>query len=637
MVASLELSVVRIYKQRQTKDEEIKIVGAGFLVSQEYIITCAHVVNESLGFKVTSPDKPTQIIECDFPLITPRKSLETTVEFWLPVKFNSDDPQDIAILKLKDKDSVPLRAEPVSLITYGIGDLSGHSYKAYGFSRNEGVWSDGEIKSAIADNKIQIEDTTQTGYSVESGFSGTAIWDNQLEGVVGMAVMADKEKLVAKSAFFIPTNVLLKAWEPLVNVAKIKGKIARIISLLRCILPDKNYQDQLNIAYKKLRIEIGNSLVDLPEAIPSSLYDFIYQLDERVSTYPSGLKFSYLEIFIGYLILEFDLTDALANLLGENFKTWLQEYVTDWKSLLDLLAVKCQQIRELLSGTEGGMIQREKEPCLLVSITEENKGLRLRSWIIEDVKHYEPTQESPQKRNYCKSLKSNEGIIIKNKLEQQVFIQYLKDVYQEAFSFCQCFINKIQVFLPYKLIEKEIEPIDLLTIDDKPSFAPPPMGKKYEIMVRFSERLKTIPDPESFLWQKKCELLKLKKGNIVAKIQEICRFSQSDPFELYKEIMPEHIIGAMLEILRESDREKVMEAFYYAGIPLALWVREAENFNCQETLEDICKQCQLENLSARLKEKRHDDWGKTNQIGNYLSLLWDDYKLVPPNHLLKMS
>ncbi len=162
------------------------------------------------------------------------------------------------------------------------------------------------------------------------------------------------------------------------------------------------------------------------------------------------------------------------------------------------------------------------------------------------------------------------------------------------------------------------------------------MGKKYEVIVRFSERLKTTLDQESLLWQKKCKKLKEKKGKIVATITEICGFCDSEPFELYKKIMPENIIGARLEILRESHRENVMEAFYYAGIPLAVWVREAENFECQETLENICHQCNLENLSAHLKEKRRTDWGNPNHIGNHLSLLWDDYQLVPPNYPLLM-
>ncbi|MFM7793068.1 MAG: trypsin-like peptidase domain-containing protein, partial [Microcystis panniformis] len=115
MVASLESSVVRIYKQRKNKDDKIEIVGAGFLISSEYLITCAHVVNESLELDVKSTKKPTDIdiIECDFPIIASGTSLETTVEVWYPVKFKSNDPQDIAILKLKD--SVPSQAQPVSL------------------------------------------------------------------------------------------------------------------------------------------------------------------------------------------------------------------------------------------------------------------------------------------------------------------------------------------------------------------------------------------------------------------------------------------------------------------------------------------------------------------------------------------
>ncbi|MFM6405076.1 MAG: hypothetical protein ACKPGT_10630, partial [Microcystis sp.] len=62
MVASLESSVVRIYKQRKNKDDKIEIVGAGFLISSEYLITCAHVVNESLGLVLTSAEKPPDII-----------------------------------------------------------------------------------------------------------------------------------------------------------------------------------------------------------------------------------------------------------------------------------------------------------------------------------------------------------------------------------------------------------------------------------------------------------------------------------------------------------------------------------------------------------------------------------------------
>jgi hypothetical protein len=589
MIEDIQLSIVRIYKLRKNKNDEIRIVGAGFLVSEEYIITCAHVVNQSIEEDVTSTKKPTEIIECDFPLISPVTSLETTVEMWKPVKFNSNDPQDIAVLKLKNKDLKPPKAQPSRLISHQNIRIDGHQFEAFGFPNDLGIWADGEIKKGIAYNQIQIEGKTVTGERLQAGFSGTAIWDKELQGVVGIAAI-EHDNPEAKIAFFIPVYMLFRAFPELLDTPtiKINGYIPEIIILLK-----NNYTElekELNLAYQ--------------------------------------LKVTWLQILIGYLILEIKQGKSYRNELNQ----WLQKYLkNDWESLVRLLELKREQKRTNLSGGT----EQEKEPCLLVSVTKENNGLRLRSWIIEDVKHYDPTQESPQKRNYCKSLQSNEGIIIKN-LEQQFFVQYLKDVYQEAFKLCQCSINKIQIFFPYKLIEKEIEPIDLLTIDKNPSFAPPPMGKKYEVIVRFSERLKTTLDQESLLWQNKCKKLKEKKGKIVATITEICGFCDSEPFELYRKIMPENIIGARLEILQESHRENVMEAFYYAGIPLAIWVREAENFECQETLENICHQCNLENLSAHLKEKRRTDWRKPNHIGNHLSLLWDDYQLVPPNYPLLM-
>jgi hypothetical protein len=632
MIEDIQLSIVRIYKLRKNKNDEIRIVGAGFLVSEEYIITCAHVVNQSIEEDVTSTKKPTEIIECDFPLISPVTSLETTVEMWKPVKFNSNDPQDIAVLKLKNKDLKPPKAQPSRLISHQNIRIDGHQFEAFGFPNDLGIWADGEIKKGIAYNKIQIEGKTVTGERLQAGFSGTAIWDKELQGVVGIAAI-EHDNPEAKIAFFIPVYMLLRAFPELLDTPtiKINGYIPEIIILLK-----NNYTElekELNLAYQNLLSDVGFELVrsSLPtEILLSNLTELIDILEQQVSliTTESQLKVTRLQILIGYLILEIKQGKSYRNELNQ----WLQKYLkNDWESLVRLLELKREQKRTNLSGGT----EQEKEPCLLVSVTKENNGLRLRSWIIEDVKHYDPTQESPQKRNYCKSLQSNEGIIIKN-LEQQFFVQYLKDVYQEAFNLCQCSINKIQIFFPYKLIEKEIEPIDLLTIDKNPSFAPPPMGKKYEVIVRFSERLKTTLDQESLLWQNKCKKLKEKKGKIVATITEICGFCDSEPFELYKKIMPENIIGARLEILQESHRENVMEAFYYAGIPLAIWVREAENFECQETLENICHQCNLENLSAHLKEKRRTDWRKPNHIGNHLSLLWDDYQLVPPNYPLLM-
>jgi len=657
MVASLEFSVVRIYKQRKNQDDKIEIVGAGFLISSEYLITCAHVVNESLGLIVTSAEKPTDIIECDFPIIASGTSLKTTVEVWYPVKINSNDPQDIAILKLKD--SVPLQAQRVSLITYKIGDLSDHNYKAYGFSRNEGVWSDGKIQGDIANNKIQIEDNKSTGYAVEGGFSGTAIWDEQLGGVVGMAVMADKEKLVAKSAFFIPTNVLLKAWDRLLDLARVEGRIPEIISWIRCVFETNNYQDQLNTAYENLVIEVRDNLVDLPRKIPFSWSDFIeiiYQLDERHFTYTSQSKFSWLEIFIGYLVIQLNSTDALAKLLKE----WLKKYQKKWEVLINTLEINRQQ-RSLNVSQKS----TDKNPCLFVSLTEENKSLMLRAWIVKDINSYHPTEKEPQKRGEYQSLTPNEGISLGNHLQENELINHLKKFKRESENICQSSLEKVQFFLPYRFIEKEIKPIDLFSIHEvaiATGCDPHHWGIDHEIIMRFSERItaENIKNQQSYLWIKKCQLFRnIQQQNLTQilkceeEIQELIESNNQQaiifkktlanndhPNKILKYHKFNNVIGSRLTNLSQENSlelKNILAILYETGIPLSLWIRPDANqeLNCQEKLDPIC-QCPLEKLPEIIKNKRSAAWLEDNHIGNHLSLLWDDYQLVPPNYPLLM-
>lgn len=658
MVASLESSLVRIYKQRQNKDDKIEIVGAGFLISSEYLITCAHVVNQSIGEKdVTSTKKPTDIIECDFPIIASGKSLEATVEVWHPVKFNSNDPQDIAILKLKD--SVPSQAQPVSLITSEIGDLSDHNYKAYGFSRDGGVWSDGKIIGHIANNKIQIEDTKSTGYAVEGGFSGTAIWDEQLGGVVGMAVMADKEKMFAKSAFFIPTNVLLKAWNKLLDIAQVEGRIPKIIPSIKCIFENKNYQDQLNTAYENLVIEVRDHLVDLPRKIPSSWSDFIeiiYQLDERHFTYTSQSKFSWLEIFIGYLVIQLNSTDALAKLLKE----WLKKYQTKWEVLINTLEnnLKHRSLNIAQKSTD-------KNPCLFVTLTEENKSLMLRAWIVKDINNYHPTEKEPQKRGEYQSLTPNEGISLGNHLQENELINHLKKFKRQSENICQSSLEKVQFFLPYRFIEKEIKPIDLFSIDEVATATgcdPHHWGVDHEIIMRFSERItaENINNQQSYLWMKKCQLFRnIQQQNLTQILkceEEIQKLIESNnqqtvilkkplanndhPNKILKYHKFNNVIGSRLTNLSQENSlelKNILAILYETGIPLSLWIRPDANpeLNCQEKLDPIC-QCPLEKLPEIIKNRRSAAWLEDNHIGNHLSLLWDDYQLVPPNYPLLM-
>jgi|GEM_PF-2306454 len=206
MVKPLELSVVRIYSKLD------QIVGAGFLVSPQHILTCAHVVDDALDISRETLEMPAEAISLDFPRVAPGCLLQARVVFWRPVNPNELE-EDLAGLELESP--LPQGAKPIRLVASE--NLWGHPFQVFGFpiSQPNGVWASGELRAQNAKNWVQLEDVKETGYRVEHGFSGSPVWDKQLDGVAGMAVAAEMTRLDAKAAFIIPTNLLVQAWSEL--------------------------------------------------------------------------------------------------------------------------------------------------------------------------------------------------------------------------------------------------------------------------------------------------------------------------------------------------------------------------------------------------------------------------------------
>jgi hypothetical protein len=195
-----EASVVRIF----TADD--RIVGTGFLVSKTTILSCAHVVAAALGIAAETPRRPERPISLDFPLVAAQPRLTAHVVCWQPIQANSGG--DIAVLRL---DSLaPDGAMAARLVR--AEDLVEHDFEAFGFPdrHDEGVWAAGKLRRRQATGWIQIEDVKVTGHRVALGFSGAAVWDEQLGGVAGMVVAEDSNAPI-KVAFMIPTTVLISA------------------------------------------------------------------------------------------------------------------------------------------------------------------------------------------------------------------------------------------------------------------------------------------------------------------------------------------------------------------------------------------------------------------------------------------
>jgi len=173
------------------------VVGAGFLVGARQVLTCAHVADGALA--------PSGQVRLDFPLLAPDHPLTARV-------VRRDPDTDVAVLGLLD--GPPAGACPVRPMA--ADDPWGHPFRAFGFPTGhpEGVWAAGVIRGPNAHGWLQIEDTTETGYRVRPGFSGAPVWDDALDGVVGMVTTAERDPQV-RAAFVIPTPVLLDAWPAL--------------------------------------------------------------------------------------------------------------------------------------------------------------------------------------------------------------------------------------------------------------------------------------------------------------------------------------------------------------------------------------------------------------------------------------
>ncbi len=210
MYTQLEASLVRIFSSTDANDLK-SVIGAGFLVSHDAVFTCAHVVTAALGLRDQTPEIPTQPILLDFPILAPNEVITAHPCFWQPVAPNGGE--DICLLKLKS--TPPDDAKVARLVV--AEKLWGHAFGAIGFPdayHRDGVAISGELRTRQATGWVQIEGVRTQGFQVQQGFSGGAVWDVQLDGIVGMVVAAE-QNTVSKVGYMIPADMLINAYPPL--------------------------------------------------------------------------------------------------------------------------------------------------------------------------------------------------------------------------------------------------------------------------------------------------------------------------------------------------------------------------------------------------------------------------------------
>lgn len=184
-----------------------RIVGAGFLVQGERVATCAHVVAEALG----DPEaKATTLMDrevtLDFPALADRPRLTARVVVAGDGAGTSDD---LAILRIAVQ--LPADARPADLINKAT--IAQESFTAIGFpeGHDSGIWVKGICGNEHTAGLVQL--ALENGVPVAPGASGSAVWSDHHDGIMGVLVSRVDEGKAA--AFAIPISKLTAVCEGL--------------------------------------------------------------------------------------------------------------------------------------------------------------------------------------------------------------------------------------------------------------------------------------------------------------------------------------------------------------------------------------------------------------------------------------
>ncbi|WP_267009981.1 trypsin-like peptidase domain-containing protein [Streptomyces sp. NBC_00154] len=198
---ALNAAVVRISGQKGT------IAGAGFLITPDRALTCAHVVSDALDRKRDLEVAAGITVLVDFPLAdgAGRGHFTAEVEWWIP-----EAPEhcgDVAVLRLVD--AVPGTC-PLPMAESD--ELSDRRVRVVGFPDGElGVIRHrGELSGKVEGDWIQLSRADTRTVHITRGFSGSPVWDEQRGAAVGIVVAAEGKRDDTQQAFAISVEAVLR-------------------------------------------------------------------------------------------------------------------------------------------------------------------------------------------------------------------------------------------------------------------------------------------------------------------------------------------------------------------------------------------------------------------------------------------
>jgi vWA-MoxR associated protein C-terminal domain/Trypsin-like peptidase domain len=577
----------------------IKIVsGTGFLIAPGYVLTCAHVVLAAIGTSMDGlkenfsqhMDQPHQYIYLDFPVIASGERIETKVVAWLPYQPEKDD---IAILKLLSPEKKGIKPIPLKIVKWSDETNDQHSIYGFGGSQNIGGQSNAyQTKSIVAGGRFQlwkfgdIQDET-----IQAGFSGSPVWNNARECVIGMVVAAKKlseKNTEYHSVYAIPTEVLQPVMKR-VQALRLHDILAEglnsvngnqlqvtIATALRSCDPNGS-NDPLHLQKQLLELSTDRAIIP---GWDSQLIRFAVMLARM-----DGIRENIL----------FALKDWVTNLCGCNYPILLAKIIDEMAMTAMPTSNICQNLMVVVEKTEA-------------SIDE----LRISMWAVGDRSTYNPY-------NPPSSIVQGGEICTMAGLPKLIHKNILKLSWSSE--------STIHLFLPRVLFSSDVEMQHCNKFEET-------LGSEHLFVIRTNKKTE-----QGYLddWNRKWQSFENDYDDLSKNVLKFIDCAKKPRFELFDELR--HVGAAVLknwnswnsvgDFLEEIDEEKGW------ALPVVLWSRDLQ---FQDDLFDMLDG-NARMLKDRIKQQRiAANRSETNNLlGHHLGLIWEDPKILPPSMLPDMQ
>ena len=256
-------SVVYIYAKEKNektgKDEKVQR-GMGVLIDNSHIITCAHIFDDNEDNMNFSENESNQQNESnrDFCLVFSSKPDSEPIHFEI-IKY--DKKVDFAVLKIEER---PSYSNPIRSLSIKNTPHQNHNVQIFGVTEGyeEGVCTFYKIQVTLPNDHIQIaKRKEEPSIEITSGFSGACVWDDNLEGAIGIINVAADDVGLAQ---VIPFDLIKEKYSELTLIepdSSLYNKIPDVYKLLLKYLDDRTGVSLGNI------IEMRNNLKKLDNCL----------------------------------------------------------------------------------------------------------------------------------------------------------------------------------------------------------------------------------------------------------------------------------------------------------------------------------------------------------------------------------